>query len=447
MATKTTETLTDKGIQALKPREHGKGGPDTWGGYSVPDSKMPGLDLRVLPTGTKTWSFRYKVGKRFRRVSLGTYPAIGLARARKLAGDRMFEVRQGGDPSRAKREALAAPDATFRGLCAMYLDEHALGPKVGPRQRSKSKNGLAPGTLLSPDGTAADIWSIESVTGEPRKRSWKDDRRMLEREIPAPWWRRSAEEITRREIIALVNAKGRVHPIGANRLRSLLHSVFNWALELEKVESNPAAKTRRPGDEVKRRRYLSHDELQEFWRLTETMASPFGAWWRMRLLTGQRGGEVTNMRWADLDLERNVWTIPPGDHKGKRGQKVPLLPMAREIIVGIPRIKGEEFVFAGGRGKRQQGEASQALDFPDFRGHDLRTTLSTHLQEECGITEWEVGRVLGHALQTVTGQSYSGAAQYLDHKRRVLQTWEAFLAEVLDLGERAAVVPITRGQR
>ena len=109
--------LTDRTARALRPRKKQ---------YEVPDGKVRGLTLRVLPSGAKTWSYRYRIGRRQHRISLGLFPAVGIANARDIAEDTLLKVRKGADPASEKRAQLNDDAAgTFGALADRYLEEHA----------------------------------------------------------------------------------------------------------------------------------------------------------------------------------------------------------------------------------------------------------------------------------------------------------------------------------
>lgn len=157
-------SLTDRSIRGLKPRERQ---------YEIADGKVRGLSIRLLPSGLKTWSYRYRIGRRWRRVALGPFPGVSLVSARDLAQDHLLEVKKGGDPSRDKREQRRAEVDTFDGLARRYIEQHA----------------------------------------KPNKRSWKEDQRRLAG--MKHWRHRPATEITRRDVRELVEAKAGEAPIAA----------------------------------------------------------------------------------------------------------------------------------------------------------------------------------------------------------------------------------------
>ena len=71
--------LTDKAVENEKPGPKRK---------EVPDAAMPGLYLLVQPSGAKSWAYRFRFGGKTRKLTLGRYPKVGLAGARKLFQER-----------------------------------------------------------------------------------------------------------------------------------------------------------------------------------------------------------------------------------------------------------------------------------------------------------------------------------------------------------------------
>jgi hypothetical protein len=106
------KTLTDIAVRNLKP------GPTR---REVPDGGAKGLRLIIQPSGVKTYAIRYRHHGRPMKLTLGDV-SIGLAAARKLAGDAMFEVARGADPAEAKRQAKKAEAAdSFAEVARKYM--------------------------------------------------------------------------------------------------------------------------------------------------------------------------------------------------------------------------------------------------------------------------------------------------------------------------------------
>lgn len=426
---------SDRGIRSLKPEETN---------YGVPDSKVTGLALRVLTSGTKTWSFRYRVGRRWRRLSLGPYPAVGLAAARDLAREKRLELAQGDDPATKKRKKREA--RTFEDLAELYLDRYALGPGVGPRQSADDATDDVPaGSLLAEDGSRADVWNYSVREGRPRKRSWIDDRSKLRRYAVPAWGGRLASEVERGDVVDLLeDVAYSGGPIQSNRVRALLSKLFNFAIDRGVVSANPVHRTPKMGEEVRRDRVLTEEEIRALWNATDDMSPAMSATWRLRLVTAQRAREVVDLRWSEIDLDKAQWLIPSERRKNRREHVVPLSDLAVEILGTVERL--DEYVFVGARGNHQQGAALAALreatGADDWTGHDLRRTAAS-LMAAGGVPRHHIGRVLGHSEHGVT--AIYDRHDYLSEKRVALDTLARALRSIVEgEGEGAKVVPISR---
>jgi hypothetical protein len=233
-----------------------------------------GFALRVSRTGVKTWVLHYRHNKIQRRLKLGTYPAMTLAKARVEADEAKIVADKGGDPfaDRAKEKSAE----TFDELATEYLDRHA----------------------------------------KPKKKTWREDERILNKDVLPRWRHSKPADIRRGDVRALVESVAdRGAPVHANRVLALVRKVFNFAIQREWLEFNPCHMVERPGKEQARDRVLNADEIRKFWAATEVEQPPIRAAFQLRLVTAQRGGEVLRMRWADIDLDAGWWTSPPSSRR------------------------------------------------------------------------------------------------------------------------------------
>jgi len=88
-------------------------------------------------------------------------------------------------------------------------------------------------------------------------------------------------------------------PIMANRVLACIRKIYNRGISVDLVEGSPCVKIMAPGEEQRRDRALSDEELKKIWAALEAENSPVADTYKLRLLTVQRGGEVLSMRWAD----------------------------------------------------------------------------------------------------------------------------------------------------
>jgi hypothetical protein len=208
-----SQRLTDRTIRSLRVEKR----------TEFFDSVLPGLGIRIGPSGDKTFFIRYRSPnghRRQRRFTLGRYGIISLAEARDQARLILATVARGEDPQEEARSL------TIGQVVELFLERHA-------------------DAHLKPS-TAAEY------------------RRSLEKDVVPRWGNWDVREVERRHVNKLFDdvALGRGSPIGANRLRAVVSSMFSWALAREYVEHNPVHGTRRPGRENRRDRVLTHNEIR-----------------------------------------------------------------------------------------------------------------------------------------------------------------------------------------
>jgi integrase len=395
------------------------------------DASMPGLALRVTPSGVKTWTVLYRHRGRLRRLTLGTAKAIGLADARDRAKAAIREASNGADPATEKQDARKAE--TIADLADEYIERYA----------------------------------------KRRKRSWKEDDRMLRAYVLPEWKHRAIADVTRRDVRLLVDAIAeRGAPVMANRVLSLCSKLFRFAEDDELIDVSPAVRIARPAPEQKRDRVLTDDELRQLWAAFDGLDAPMGAYFKLRLITAQRGGEVGGMRWQDVDLDGGWWTVPAESSKNKLPHRVPLSSTALAILNGLKanseRVQDSNsahvrnsnhgrnlahgpnsphvanlpvYVLDGARGRRQQSEAAATFPVPDFRGHDLRRTAAS-LMAGGGVPRLVVGKILNHVEPGVT--AVYDRHSYDAEKRAALDWWALKLAAILEQ-RRGTVLAFGRG--
>ena len=394
-----TRKLTDPMIRALESPPRGQ--------VTFYDATLPRFGLRVSSGSARTWVVFYRFGGRMRRLSLGTYPLLKLADARAKAKEALAAVTQGDDPAAEKRAEREAP--TFRELVSAYLEHHA----------------------------------------KPKKRSWREDERMLQTYVPAAWFSMKAASITRRDIRELVESKARRTPVMANRLLACLHRTFNFGIRWDMTEANPCAMVQRPGLERSRDRVLTADEIRKVWRAAEAEDEINAALFKLYFLTAQRGGELRSIRWEDIDLEEAVWTIPGERSKNGRPHRVPLSAPAIELLRALEagRVDDEPWVFASVGAGGYRATVAKALrrihkasGVRDFTPHDIRRSVATHLAS-MGVQRLTIAKLLNHVERGIT--AVYERHSYDPEKRAALNAWAARLEQILS-GEpaRAKVIPL-----
>ena len=117
----------------------------------------------------------------------------------------------------------------------------------------------------------------------------------------------------------------------ARALHTALSSLFTWLQRQQRVTSNPCAGLHRPEAPRARERTLSDDEIRLFWQACDAVGEPFGAIFKLLLLTGARLNEVAGMRRSELHAN-GLWQLPGSRTKNRRPYKVLLPPMASALL-------------------------------------------------------------------------------------------------------------------
>src|SRR5262245_19719713 len=78
--------------------------------HEIPDGLLPGLYLVIQPSGSRSWAVRYRHHGHPCKLTLGRYPGIDLASARKLASTALRAVAEGRDPTQEKKTRPAKAD-------------------------------------------------------------------------------------------------------------------------------------------------------------------------------------------------------------------------------------------------------------------------------------------------------------------------------------------------
>ncbi len=392
--------LTHRAVATFKPPSVGV--LDIW------DETLTGFGVRVASSGLKTFHVRYRAkgARKRRRLKLGVFPTLSLAQARGLARKKLSEAELGQDPAGERAAERRAP--TFQALAELYLEKHAV-----------------------------------------HKRSGREDRRIIEKELFPRWRQMHAKAIKRPDVFALLDPITERAPIMSNRVLACARKVFNFGVVRGLVEVNPCALVPAPAKERQRDRVLSEAEIREVWRDLANEQIFVASVLRLRLLTAQRGGEVLAMRWEDLDIETAWWTIPGERSKNGLPHRVPLSVQALRILEELRRQSSDPtWVFPSPRGGAPMGDVHHAVyrvkgrTGIHFVGHDLRRTAASFMTS-MGISRVVVGKILNHVEQGVT--AIYDRHSYDFEKRQALELWGRRVEEIItSKAKRGNVVPMVR---
>jgi integrase len=371
------KALSDKTVQSLKPLAKR---------YEVRDCHCPGFGIRVSPEGRKTFFASYRYGLKQRRLKLGVYPRITLAKAREKALDALRQVDEGIDPAGRRRQ----PGLIVEAVVADFIRQYA----------------------------------------KPRNRNWRETERTLTRELVGLFGQRDIRAITRPHILEIIDAAiERGAHYQANRILATLRKLFNWSIERGIIESNPMHGLKAPTREQSRSRALDDDEVTRLVRACRADPYPFGPFVLMLLATSQRRGELAEMRWSEINRATATWEIPAERSKNGKPHTVPLSPIALSILGAIPRFATCDLVFTTTRKSPVSGfskmvrRLSEASETSDWRLHDLRRTAASGMAK-AGVAPHVVEKVLNHVSGTISGvAAVYNRYGYDAEKRDALNKW------------------------
>jgi integrase len=317
------------------------------------------------------------------------------------------------------------------------------------RELMANPSAPEPQEQAEPDAVASVIEQFITRDQKPRNRHWHEVERILKREL-APWLDRPIQSITRRDVLDRLDAIADRAPVRANRVLAWTRRLFGWALERDIISASPVAGIRAPTREVARDRVLESAELAAVWRASEALQWPFRQIVQLLAVTAARKGEVVNMRWQDLDLERRLWVVPREMTKAGRLHEVPLSDLAMEIIEGLPRV-GDGLVFPA----RKAGSANpvsgfskiktrldQMSEVDNWRVHDLRRTAASGMAR-LGHPPHVVAAVLNHSPGSTMGiTAVYNRHRYADEKRAALDAWSRDVERVIGRGGEAKVLQL-----
>ncbi|MBX9405979.1 tyrosine-type recombinase/integrase [Pseudomonas baetica] len=388
--------LSDVKIKAAKPKEKD---------YILTDGN--GLQMRVRINGSKLWNFNYiqPVTKKRINMGLGTFPEVSLAQARKRTMEARELVAQGLDP-KEKRDAerhakKAATEHTFENISAAWFE--------------LKKDSVTP-------AYAEDIWRSLTLHVFPD---------LATTPISA---------ITAPKVISLLRpleTKGSLETV--KRLTQRLNEIMTYGVNSGLIHANPLSGIRAVFKKPKKKNMaaLAPDELKELMvaianasikRTTRCLIE-----WQLHTMT--RPAEAATSRWADIDFEKKIWTIPAERMKKRRIHIIPLTEQALSLLEAIKPYSGHrEYVFPADRNPRthcNSQTANMALKRMGFEGrlvsHGMRSMASTILNEH-GWDPELIEVALAHVDKDEVRSAYN-RADYIERRRPMMAWWSGHIQE------------------
>lgn len=428
-----SDKLTDTAIRRAAPGDRARKLAD--GG---------GLYIEIQPNGARWWRLKYRHGGREKRLSLGVYPAVGLAEARRRRDEARALLATGTDPS-AVRKAERAEDQRDREN--LRRAEQGL-PAIGSFEQV-AREWLA---LVHEPEVSAGYAKRSRIQLEADVFPWIGSKPV--RSVTAPMLL---------DLLRKVEARGALDT--AHRVKQTCGLVFRYAIAKGHAERDPVPDLRGALAVPITTHYAATDDPAKLGELLRAVAGYSGspvtrAALTLGMLTFQRPGNVLSMRWADIDLDAGTWAIPSASMKRTKQAKVSgpdhVVPLASQAVQTLrelyPLTCTGVYCFPNMRTKGRpmsnvtMNAAMRRMGFgaDEITAHGFRSTARTIIAERLPAIdpEW-VEAQLAHGKKGPLGMAYD-RARYLDQRRTMMQVWADYLdrlrvgTKVIELPPRAA---------
>ena len=372
-----------------------------------------GLTFTLSASGKASWVLRYRHGGKAREKTLGGYPELSLAEARKVAMADRAKIQQGVDVAAEKQKAKrdAASAWTFRRLAEDCL--------------KKAEGRLSKATL--------------------------DGRRQQLRDYVFPFiGNRPARSVEAHELAAITERTVTKSYHVARLVLVAIRAVYAHGVAKNAVDHDPCVSLRanaivgaRPAR--RQRLQLTEAELGVLLGRCSEMGVANGLMVKILLATATRIGELVNARWEHIDFQRREWVIPPENSKNKKQFVIPLTDLVCSWFVELKEISfGSAYVLPMRQKKKVVDDApmdpvtlNAAINkfcktvgeekCRRFTPHDLRSTARSYFGA-LGVDFLIAERCLNHTLSALA-EIYD-KHDYIDERRRALEKWSALLVQL-----------------
>lgn len=333
------------------------------------DTKQQKLRLRITSTGAISFAVVKRVDDKPKRVTIGKWPEVSIAKARDEAIKILDEIRQGGDPVAEKRKKKLA-STKLVDVLEQYLQERDLKPYTVENYRYKLKLGFS--TWLS--------LPVAKI----------DEDMVLKRH----------KELTQ---------KGKTT---ANTTLRVLRLTLNYAQAVGMIERNPTeilSKARLWHKNKRKDRLIPSNRLKDWHLAVEALENEQAKVYLLMLLyMGFRSSEALTLEWQDVDLHQKLITLRDTKNRSSHSLPIssPILPYLKSLA---NKTKTSQWVFPNVNNDGPMSIPNKPIKVVirasgcEFSPHDCRRTFAT-IAEAVNLPLTMIKRLMNHVTTNdVTG--------------------------------------------
>jgi len=367
-----------------------------------------GLYLLVTTKSGKYWRYDYRFANKRKTLSIGTYPEVSLANARKFHQLAREQLAQDVDPSEVKKikklTLIQAAADSFEAIAQEWFEIKMIGKSESYRVRT---------------------------------------RRILEKDLYPYIGTRPISEITPPELLAVLRRiESRTVDI-AHRAKQTGSLVFRYAIATGRAERDPSQDLAGALKNRTKRHHAAITQPAEVKVLMAAIRSYSGSLivkiaLELSALLFQRPGEIRQMEWSEINWKESRWEIPAGKMKMRQPHIVPLSKQAIALLQEINKLTGRGraavYVFPSARGRtrplsdnavrvalRTMGYANEQMT-----AHGFRAMARTMLDEVLGFRIDWIEHQLAHAVRDANGRAYNRTS-HIEGRIKMMQDWADYL--------------------
>jgi integrase len=386
--------FTDTYIKGMKPRD-----------ARYEEYEGGGFGIRVTPNGIKSWIYRYKIADKTDKITLGHYPAMSLANAKKEFIELSQLRRDGKNPKEIIANQKETQSNTVSKLVLSWYEGYIEKERKQPQQIKQ---------LIDAD--------IIPLLGDIE----------LAKLSPA---------IVTKALDIIVK---RGAPIHANKVLAALKQAFSYGVRRGAMVENPAVLLQARdigGIEKPRDRYLTINEIRELLLFLNNSKNRMSLQTKLAikiiLHTGIRSGELRVATWSEIDFENSLWTIPKEHTKQNEIMRVHLTDPVKAMFKELKLASQSGFILSAHQNEplspkalsRAINRIQERVGIPHWTAHDLRRSFCTQLGETLHIDPVVIEKCLGHKMPKIMA-TYN-RNEMLHQRKEALTRWSQYLESLL----------------